>query len=123
MEVESESEAETETEKEVEGWRLVLERMKQMEEQMGRMEAKLGGMEKVMEKIPTRVLTGVMTQLGDPAWGKRHFDDWQTDTETAEGEEFPEMNWNLEVDELVAEVEEVAEWDEASRSEYQEGDD
>ena len=41
--------------------------------------------------------------------------------ETEEGEEFPEMNWDLEVDELV--VEEAVEWDEASGSEYQEGDD
>ena len=47
--------------------------------------------------------------------------------ETEEGEEFPEMNWDLEVDGLAAEaeeaeVEEVAEWDEASESEYQKGD-
>ena len=43
---------------------------------MGRMEAKLRGMEKVLEKIPTRVLTGVMTQLDDPTWGKSNFDHW-----------------------------------------------
>ena len=43
--------------------------------------------------------------------------------ETEEGEEFPEMNWDLEVDGLVAEAEEAVEWDEASGSEYQEGDD
>ena len=50
------------------------------------------------------------------------------DMEMEEGEEFPEMNWDLQVDELVAEaeeaeVEEAVEWDEASGSEYQEGDD
>ena len=121
VEVESELEAEAEIEKEVEGWRLVLERMKQMEERMGRVEAKLGNMEK--EKIPTKALTGVMTQLNDPTWGKQYFDNWQTDMETEEGEEFPEMNWDLEAGELVAEAEKVAEWDEASGSEYQEGDD
>ena len=64
-----------------------------------------------MEKKPTRVLTGVMTQLDDPTWGKQHFDNWWMDTETEEGEEFPGMNWDLEVAELVAEAEEAAEWD------------
>ena len=127
-ELEAEAETEKEKEKEVEGWRLVLERMKQMEEWMNRMEARMGSMEKVLEKIPTKVLTGVMTQLDDPTWGKQHFDAWKMDMETEEGEEFPEMNWDLEVDGLVAEaeeakVEEAAEWDEVSRSEYQEGDD
>ena len=83
---------------------------------MGRMEARMGSMEKALEKIPTRVLTGVMTQLDDPTWGKQHFDDWKTDMETEEGGEFPEMNWDLEVEGL------VAEWGEVSVSEYQEGD-
>ena len=101
----------------MEGWGLVLEKLKKMEEQMGRVEAKLGSMEKALEKIPTKVLTGVMTQLDDPTWGKQHFDDWKIDTETEEGEEFPEINWDLEVEGL------AAEWDEASGSEYQEGDD
>ena len=91
------------------------------------MEAKIGNMEKAIDKIPSKVLTGVMTQLDDSTWGKQHFDDWKTDTET-EKEEFPEMNWDLEVDRLVAEAEEVeaeevVEWDELSGSEYQEGDD
>ena len=65
-EVESELEVEAETEKEVEGWRLVLGKMKQLEEWVGRMEVKLGGIEKVLEKIPIRVLTGVMTCQGTP---------------------------------------------------------
>ena len=94
-------------EKEVKGWRLVLEKMKQMEEQMVRVEAKIGSIEKVLGKIPTKVLTGVITQLADPTWGKQHFDAWKTDTESEEGEEFPEMNWDLEVDGLVAEAEEA----------------
>ena len=122
-EVESESEMEVETEKEVEGWGLVLEGMKQMEEWMGRMEVRMGSMEKALEKIPTKVLTGVMTQLDDPTWSKQHFDDWKTETETEEGEEFPEMNWDLKVEGLAVEAEEAAEWDEVSGSEYQEGDD
>ena len=45
-----------EMEKEVGGWRLVLERLKKMEEWMGRVEAKLGSMEKVLEKVLTKVL-------------------------------------------------------------------
>ena len=68
-------------------------------------------------------MTGVMTQLDDPTWGKQHFDDWKMDTETEEGEEFPEMNWDLEVEGLVVEVKEAVKWDEVSRSRYQEGDD
>ena len=123
VEVELELEVEMEMEKEVEGWRLVLEKMKKMEEWMVRMEVRMGSMEKVLEKIPAKVLTGVMTQLDDPTWGKQHFDAWKTDTETEEGEEFPEMNWDLEVDGLAAEAEEAAEWDKASGSEYQKGDD
>lgn len=49
-------------------------------------------MEKVLEKVPTRVPTEVMTQLDDPTWDKRNFDHWQTDMETEEEQEFPEMN-------------------------------
>ena len=48
-----------------------MEQMKQMEEWMGRM---VGGMERILEKIPSGVLTGVMTQLDDPTWGKQNFD-------------------------------------------------
>ena len=87
-EVESELEAEAEMEKEVEGWRLVLEKMKKMEEWMGRLEVRMESMEKVLERIPTKVLTGIMTQLDDPTWGEQHFDAWKTDMETEEGEEF-----------------------------------